>query len=114
MREIDFGIFKGKNSDELIGDKEYGIWLETGCMGDIPGGDSVLGFKDGCCEIFQNIAEKSQAGITALIIHGGNIMAILERFALPKKDFYSYHIPNCGYFLCRWENGGLIIEDGAS
>jgi alpha-ribazole phosphatase len=114
LGEVDFGIFKGKNADDLVGNREYEDWLETNCMGDIPGGDSVIEFKNKCCEIFRNIAHNSieqDVGLTALVMHGGNIMAILERYALPKKDFYEYHIPNCGYILCRCENDALYIEN---
>ena len=110
MGEIDFGDFKGKNADDLLGDKDYEAWLETNCMGDIPGGDGVAAFKGRCCDAFLRIAEESKAGTTALVIHGGNIMAILERFAVPKRDFYDYHVPNCGFFLCRWKNGALAVE----
>ena len=108
--EIDFGVFKGKNADDLLGDKDYKKWLETCCMGDIPGGDSVTDFKKRCCDAFERIAEMSVPGTTALVIHGGNIMAIMEKFALPKKDFYDYHISNCGYILCHYENGALYVE----
>ena len=110
MREIDFGLFKGKNADGLWGDKDYEAWLETGCMGDIPSGDSVSAFKERCCDAFRRIAETSGPGTMALVVHGGNIMAILERFALPKRDFYDRRVPNCGHFLCRWANGALAVE----
>jgi len=116
MTEIDFGIFKGKNADDLLGNKEYEQWLETNCMGDIPGGDSVSAFKERCCKEFEQIAEMDGAGTTALVIHGGNIMAILEKFAQPKRGFYEYHISNCGFILCRYQDGALYIkrQGGAS
>ena len=107
--EIDFGVFKGKNADDLLADKDYEAWLETNCMGDIPGGDSVVEFKKRCCETFKQIAETSNPGTTALVIHGGNIMAILEQYALPKRDFYDYHIKNGESILCHYENGSLYI-----
>lgn len=110
LTETDFGIFKGKNADELKGDMDYEKWLETDCMGDIPGGDSVEDFKRRCRETFLDIAASSGDGVTALIIHGGNIMSILEGLAEPKRDFYSYYIKNCGFYLCRFENNALIIE----
>lgn len=110
LMETDFGVFKGKNAEGLLGNKEYEQWLETGCMGNIPGGDSVLAFKQHCCETFARVAEVSGAGTTALVIHGGNIMAILERYARPQQDFYAYHVSNCGFFLCRYESGILSIE----
>ena len=110
LAEIDFGIFKGKRAEDLAGDETYKRWLETGCMGDIPGGDSVAGFKARCRSGFGHIAEMSSPGTTALVVHGGNIMAILEYYAQPKKGFYDYHVPNCGYYLCRYENRALVIE----
>lgn len=110
LGEIDFGIFKHKNADELAGNKEYEKWLETYCMGDIPGGDSVTEYKTRCCGEFLRIAGESAPDINALIIHGGNIMAILERLAVPKRDFYDYHIPNCGAILCGYDNGALYVE----
>jgi alpha-ribazole phosphatase len=114
MSEIDFGVFKNKNADDLLGDATYEAWLETNCMGDIPGGDSVNEFKERCCAEFLHIANNASLdSMTALIIHGGNIMAIMERFASPKKDFYEYHIANCGLILCRFKNGTLRVEDTA-
>ena len=32
--------------------------------------------------------------LTAFAVHGGVIMAIMEAYARPKKDFYAYHIGN--------------------
>ena len=110
MVEIDFGIFKGKNADELVDNKDYNLWLESYCLADIPDGDSVSAFKSECCSKFEQIVETSSVGTTAMIIHGGNIMSIMEHLAVPKKEFYDYHIPNCGFFLCRYENGSLFAE----
>lgn len=110
LSEIDFGIFKGKNADDLIDNKEYRQWLETGCTSDIPGGESVSAFKKRCCEVFKQIAEQNNAQTAALIVHGGNIMAIMENFAIPRRDFYEYHIPNCGFLLRRYEGGMLYVE----
>jgi len=114
MGEVDFGSFKGKNAEELSGDRNYEVWLSTNCMGDIPGGDSVSTFKERCCDTFQHIAETCGSGTTALVIHGGNIMAVLERFALPRREFYDYYVPNCGFFLCQWENGALSVVKKSS
>ena len=109
MAEIDFGVFKGKNAADLLGDRGYEQWLETGCMGDIPGGDSVSAFKERCREAFRQIAEEGDAETTALVIHGGNIMAILEHYAAPKRSFFEYSIANCGCILCLYESGALRV-----
>ena len=110
LQEIDFGIFEGKTANELSDNLDYQQWLDTNCMGDISGGDSVMAFKQRCSEEFEQIAKASSASLTALVIHGGNIMAILEAFAEPQRDFYDYHVPNCGFILCSWENQKLSIK----
>jgi len=110
LREIDFGVFEGKTADELSDSLEYRQWLDSNCMGDIPGGDSVLAFKQRCVADFERIVAESTAASVALVIHGGNIMAILERFGQPKRDFYDYHIPNCGFLLCGYADGKLDIK----
>ena len=113
LTEIDFGIFKGKNAAELQGNREYEQWLATHCTGDIPGGDSVVAFKERSCKIFAQTAANCGPGTTAFVLHDGNIMAIMERFALPKRGFYSHHLQNCGFWLCRWENEHLYhTEEG--
>ncbi len=36
----------------------------------------------------------------ALVVHGGTIMNIMEQYALPKKEFYEWHVGNgCGYLV---------------
>lgn len=111
--EIDFGIFKGKSADDLKDSKEYQDWVDSYCMADIPQGDSVIEFKEKSCRIFLDILENSKVGTTALVIHGGNIMAIMEEFSLPKKNFYDFHIGNSSYILCEYKEGKLyVLEEG--
>lgn len=108
--ETDFGLFEGKTYAELSDCPDYQAWLDTGCMGKIPGGESVAEFKARCTTAFQTLAENIPVDSTAaFVIHGGCIMAILEAFALPKKDFYDYHIPNGSLIRCSWENGALRV-----
>lgn len=44
--------------------------------------------------IRENISE------AALVVHGGTIMNIMENYALPKREFYEWHVGNgCGYLV---------------
>lgn len=108
--ETDFGIFEGKNADELADCPAYRAWVDTGCQGPIPGGEAVSDFKARCCAAFaarmQTLPEGCRA---ALVVHGGVIMAICEAYALPRRDFYSYHLPNGGLLRARYEGGTLTI-----
>ena len=108
--ETDFGIFEAKTYQELSNCPAYQTWLDTNCTGEIPGGESVAAFKGRCTAAFQKLAAAIPEDATAaFVIHGGCIMAILEAFALPKKDFYDYHISNGSFIRCRWADGTLHV-----
>ncbi|MGI5985335.1 MAG: histidine phosphatase family protein [Clostridiales bacterium] len=113
LRECDFGDFEGKTADELVCDTHYLNWVNGGCKEIIPNGESVDGFKNRCCEAFQKIAteHKDDKNSICFVVHGGIIMAILERFDIRKKNFYDYFIENCGIIECYAEfDGGLKLR----
>ncbi len=112
FRETDFGIFESKTYAELSNCPEYQTWVDSNCLGPIPGGESVPDFKKRCCEAFREvIAAIPENTTTAFVVHGGTIMAILEAFTRPKQDFYNYHTGNGGGFVCLCREGTLqIIE----
>ena len=45
------------------------------------------------------------------MIHGGVIMALLEAYARPARNFYDYHIGNGGYVRCSCREGILHVEE---
>ena len=52
-------------------------------------------FKIRCCEAFaETIRTVPDGSRVGFVVHGGVIMAIMEAYAFPKKDFYAYHIEN--------------------
>ena len=70
LAECNFGEFENKNYKELSGDPRYQAWI----------GEAITE--------------------AALVVHGGTIMNIMEKYALPKKEFYEWHIGNgCGYLV---------------
>ena len=95
LAETDFGRFEGKSADKLSDDPAYQAWVDAMCLTPIPEGESVTDFKTRCCEAFaetiKNVPDGSRVGF---VVHGGVIMAIMEPYARPKKDFYAYHIGN--------------------
>ena len=38
LKEMDFGVFEGRNYREMEHDPQYRAWVETGCEGRCPGG----------------------------------------------------------------------------
>ena len=95
LAETDFGLFEGLNADDLAGSSAYRSWIDSGCRGPIPGGESPDRFKARCCTAFIHTMHTVPDGAcAAFAVHGGVIMAIMEAYARPKKDFYAYHIGN--------------------
>lgn len=109
FKEIDFGIFEGRTADEMADNEAYTEWVNSGCTLDIPGGESVTGFKERCCSAFEGLMPLFEDGKTyAFVFHGGVIMAIMERFFVPHHDFYHYHIKNGGMITVQVSGSDLI------
>ncbi|MCD8343290.1 MAG: histidine phosphatase family protein [Oscillospiraceae bacterium] len=109
LREMDFGAFEGKNHAELKRDAEYIAWLDGGCEGQTPRGEGKADFCGRCCAAFAEIMAAERHAVVAFVIHGGTIMAIMERFALPRRSYWEWNPPNAGGYVCRW-NGAALID----
>ena len=101
MRECDFGSFEGRNYSDLNGDSQYQAWIDSGGMLPFPQGEDPAAFRRRCCEAFLKAAEKYDD--TAFIVHGGTVMAIMERFARPEKSFYDYNTENGRGYVCQFD-----------
>ena len=89
LKEMDFGVFEGRNYREMEHDPQYRAWVETGCEGRCPGGESKAEFCQRVCTAFAALVDAAlAAGEPQLVIvaHGGTQMAALERFAVPHKN----------------------------
>jgi alpha-ribazole phosphatase len=110
LREYDFGDFEGKNYLELINNKDYINWLNSNCTSNIPNGEDFLKFKTRSCNAFKNIMNKYNGNITiSFVVHGGTIMSIFEKFAVPKKNFYDFHVENGNGYITEYYNGRIYI-----
>lgn len=102
LKEMDFGVFEGRNYREMEYDPQYRAWVETGCEGRCPGGESKAEFCQRVCTAFAALVDAAlAAGEPQLVTvaHGGTQMAALERFAVPHKNYYSWCTPAAGGFV---------------
>lgn len=102
LREMDFGQFEGKNYHEMEQDPAYRAWVASGCESPCPGGESRAAFCGRVCRAFVTLTDAALArGEQRLVIvaHGGTQMAVLERFALPRKTYYEWCAPLAGGFV---------------
>lgn len=118
LAECDFGEFENKNYKELSGDPRYQAWIDSNGILAFPGGES----KDECAtrnlEGFQRAVSaciREEITEAALVVHGGTIMNIMEQYALPKKEFYEWHVGNgCGYLVelepALWKKDRRVLQ----
>ena len=126
MRECDFGAFENRNYQEMDGDPLFRKWVDEGGVNAFPCGEHPDTFRNRSCLAFEHVLrEFSEDGKRTgdngtggdsnlvLVVHGGTIMSILERFGLDEKGspgaFYEWYTPNaCGYHTdVLWENGRI-------
>lgn len=97
LKECDFGLFEQKTYDDLKDDQDYRKWLNQEQDFCFPGGENPLAFVERCGQGFAEIvAEVLAKDIrhSAVIIHGGTIMSILDRYAQCDKKFFDWHTKN--------------------
>lgn len=101
LKECDFGLFEYKNYRELDGNADYQAWLDSGGALPFPKGESRAEFAERCCRAFASCChEAAQAGCESLafIVHGGTIMAVMERFAQPHRSYFDWQVKNAEGF----------------
>lgn len=114
FREMDFGMFEGKSYRDMERLPAYRSWVDGGCRGQIPEGESMAAFSARTCAAFEAVVGKALAagtGLLVIVAHGGTQMAVLERFALPRRDYFSWRGPLGGGFVldaARWELEGVL------
>ena len=113
LAEYHFGLFEGKNYDELNGTHDYQTFIDSGGKSPIPGAPPIEEYWADCALAFRDILEKAKAtiekgsiakdilvkNVIAIICHGGTIMAIM-RYLYPQRDPYDFRPRNGeGYSL---------------
>lgn len=117
LRECDFGQFEYKNYVELNGNPDYQRFIDT--MGEcgFPGGEDMRSFQERCVKGFKEVLrrEEEQKGESiAVVAHGGTIMALLDRFSDPHRDYYDWQVKNGGGYAAEvsfGEDGSFLLTD---
>ena len=92
--EMDFGLFEGKNYQELQGVQSYQDWIDSGGTLPFPEGEGRAEFLSRCEEGMRKMVRElpKQAERVALVVHGGTIMALLSIFY--GGEYFNYQVPN--------------------
>lgn len=114
LSEMNFGEFEGRNYKEMENDTKYREWVEGGCLGKCPSGEDKAGFCLRVTRAFSELLERAlleKKERLTIVAHGGTQMAIMEKFALPERDYYSWHLESGQGFLLDsepWEEKGKL------
>ena len=107
-KEMDFGVFEGKNYLELQGDKRYQEWIDSNGTLPFPEGESREEFISRCDKGFRRMIEKlkpikeERHKTVGIVVHGGTIMALLSKYG--KGDYFDYQVPNGKGFICTMKH----------
>lgn len=103
LKECDFGDFENKNYKELDGNEDYQNWIDSNGTMPFPNGENTEDFKARSIRGFNKVIKNiiySKINNAAMIVHGGTIMSILDRYSYPNRDFYCWQVDNCcGYLV---------------
>ena len=114
LREMDFGMFEGRTYLEMAGLPAYREWVDGGCLGRIPGGEGKADFCERVCGAFAALADRAAEGgeeHLVIVAHGGTQMAVMERYALPPRNYFDWLGPyGGGYALdaARWRGEHVL------
>ncbi len=128
FREMNFGSFEYRNYAELMADPEsagiYQHFIDSGGTCGFPEGESRATFSERVCRGYQALlptlfgdaigqgrtasgeTPEHVANTLLIIAHGGTIMALLERFARPRRDYFD------GQCACLGGFSGELAADG--
>lgn len=109
LRECDFGDFENKSYEDLKDNPDYIKWLESGGKLPFPNGEAHEAFKARCVNGFYEAAW-GEYKITVFVIHGGTIMAIMQK--LFGGNFYDYQIRCGGMFSFDYDTAAECVSGG--
>lgn len=114
LRECDFGDFEYKNYRELNGNADYQRFIDSNGESGFPNGESLKEFQDRCAGAFEKIIRKeAEEKSVVMVVHGGTIMAILDKFSNPHRDYYDWQVRNAegfGMSVFRSKDGFYLGE----
>lgn len=111
LREMDLGVFEGKNHAELKNRPSYILWVATRGKISIPEGEPMKDFGKRTMDAFTQVLGDMQAeGIkkAAVVAHGGTIMSIVSQLA--DGDYYKYMVNNGVGFRLTLDGDGKLLN----
>jgi alpha-ribazole phosphatase len=115
LSEMDFGDFEGRTAEDMKNDSDYRAWVEGDCLDVCPNGESIPVFAKRAAKAFDYVVRDAvsrrlkQAGVA---VHGGVIMAVMDRFAHAGVPYFDWYVLNCGGFRVVIDEAGWAKVPG--
>ena len=121
LEEYDFGIFEGKSYRDMEHDLAYRAWVDGGCVGTCPGGESRAEFVARSNAAFASLLRRAAAHDereVTVVAHGGTIMAAFSSFAhdapgtVPPgiDDYFAWQVGTCEGYVATVSIDGDRIQ----
>lgn len=104
--EMDFGDFDGRSAKEMENDADYRAWVDGGCLGRCPNGETRAEYSARTCETIAALVERGAAeGAETLVVvaHGGTQRVVMEHMAEPGCGYYDFRPVNGGGFVFEYD-----------
>ena len=88
--------------------------MDSNCESTCPGGECKADFSERVCKAFESLLNQSiqnSEDMLVIVAHGGTQMAVMEKYAVPQKNYYEWCAPTaCGYVLdaCDWQEKHVL------
>ena len=107
IKEMNFGIFEGRNYLEMETDPDYRKWIDSEGRMQCPGGESREEFSrraNSALDVL--IKETLDTGRNSLVVvtHGGIVMAWMEAHIPSEKTYWEWLPDNAGGYLLEYSN----------
>lgn len=113
LQERCFGEFEGKTHEQIIALPGYSKWGMNEESMQFPGGEEKEAFFSRCCAAFWQAVDaalEQRLSSIAIIAHGGVMMAVMEKYAQPKKSYFEWHCGNGrGYLLTAYADTQTLL-----
>lgn len=133
-KEMDFGVFEGKNYRDLKEDARYVKWIDSNGVLPFPEGESreqfLLRCEKGMKRMIREITpgrmtvrektagkivseemERKTGQTVGMFVHGGTIMALLSRYG--GGSYFDYQVENGRGYFCTYQEkkGKAVLTD---
>lgn len=113
LREMDFGDFEYCSFADLNGNAAYQKFIDSDGEAPFPGGESKNAFAVRCKKAFLQLVPElleeermaKREWTVAFVVHGGTIMALLDAFSAPHKDYFAWQTGNGEGYCCKLTGG---------